>query len=112
MLPVNPLGASWTSQGSVIVNALSHPVTAGVGDFVSPSYVEWGEARLNATVLAVDTGGNPAVTVWSLGAGRVVYLSPIYFASYSTYENEGLLDGSIPQALQLFLQAVEWAGGS
>ena len=43
--------------------------------------------------------------------GRAVYLSPGYFSSYSGYSTESLLDGSIPDALNLFLQAIEWAAG-
>ena len=108
-----PLGWSTASKstGDITKNQTVHPVTIGVSDFVTPHHVNWGPLKQGATVLATDHLGDPAVVVWTVGQGRVVYLSPIYFASYRSYTNEPLLDGSIPNAVKLFLQAVEWAAG-
>ena len=110
ILPMDP-STTTTTQGLItITGGTNHPVTAGVSNFTSPSFNVSGPLKAGTTVLAVEAGGNPAVVVWEVGAGRVVSFSPGYYATYANYTNEPLLDGSITDALNLFLQAVQWAG--
>ena len=112
ILPVTGSTAVTNGGTITITGDTSHPVTNGIANFTSPQWNDYGPLKPGATILATDSGGNPAVAVWTVGAGRVVYLSPIYFAAYSGYTNEPLLDGTIPDAVNLFLQAVQWASGS
>ena len=112
ILPIGPPSTSTIGGTITMTGDPSHPVTNGVSNFISPSNNSSGSLRQGATLLAMDSVNNPAVAVWQFGQGRVVYLSPEYLASYSNFTNEPLLDGSIPDALNLFLQAVQWAGGS
>ena len=112
ILPLTPSSAGFTDGGTITITGdTSHPVINGISNFTSPHWNDYGPPKPGATVLATDSGGNPAVAVWTFGAGRVVYLSPIYYAYYAGYVNEPLLDGSTPDAVNLFLQAVEWAAG-
>ncbi len=60
--------------------------------------------------MLAQNGSTPNSGTWGYGAGRAVYLGPIYLAEYLDYDNEPLLDGSLPDAQQLFINSVEWAG--
>ena len=111
VLPVFLSSALEFAGRLISVTQTPHPVTSGISEFTAPEFTDYGPAKNGAVVLATDSGGNPAVVVWQFGDGRAVYLSPGYFSSYTSYTTASLLDGSIPDALNLFLQAVEWAGG-
>ncbi len=110
-LPVTPSTSLQFGGLITMTGDTSHPVTNGISSFTPPQFSDYGPIKQGATLLAVDGGNNPAVAVWEYGMGRAVYLSPGYFSSYSGYSTESLLDGSIPDALNLFLQAIEWAAG-
>jgi hypothetical protein len=43
---------------------------------------------------------------WAYGTCRAVYLGPDYLADWANYTNESLLDGSTPNAREVFLRSV------
>jgi hypothetical protein len=87
-----------------------HPITAGLTNFVNPAYTVYGAGTPAGATSLVTESGVTVAAAWTVGAGRVVYLGPIYMANYANYTNKGLLDGTIPSAKQLFINAVAWAG--
>ena len=89
-----------------------HPITSGVADFPNPAHDNYGGGVPVGDTVLIQHGGVDAGAARELGLGRVVYLGPIYLANWSTYTNEPLLDGTTPDAQQLFVNAVEWAGQS
>lgn len=110
IVPVNLLGSYSYTTGQVTISATTHPITAGLSNFSSGgAYVEYPTASspvdAGATILATISG-RPAVVAGSSGAGRGVYLGPIY-TGYSGYNLSSLRTG-IPD--RLLEQAVAWAG--
>ena len=88
---------------ALTVQDATHPVTRGLTNFTVPSYVEYstGGADAGAAVLAT-AGGRAAVVVGTPGgAGRSVWLGPIYMGGGS-----GLRAGNPDRLLE---QAVAWA---
>ncbi|MFH1403715.1 MAG: hypothetical protein ABIH11_05540, partial [Candidatus Altiarchaeota archaeon] len=111
IIPVKP-GTQYSNMASISITDSSHPVTEGLSGFNSPSFNNYGGGKEGgATILGIDGLGNPAVVVWTPVKGRAAYLSPNYYASHGAYNNEPLLDGSLSDARDLFIQSVEWAGG-
>ena len=103
-------GTSFAVLGTITVLP-GHPITQGLSDFPNPHYDGYGGGpKVGATVLT-RRGVNDDSATWDYGTGRVVYLGAIYLADYVIYNNEALLDGSSLDAQQLFINAVEWAGG-
>jgi subtilase family serine protease/methionine-rich copper-binding protein CopC/type 1 glutamine amidotransferase len=106
IIPVNTSG-SYGYRGSsftLTVTDQNHPVTEGVDSFyISNGYSEYQSADPGATLLA-NISGQPAVVVKEPGAGRAVYLGPVYSESGANYP---LLKSG--DADQLFEQAVAWA---
>ena len=105
-------GTSYIATGGTITVLSGHQITDGLGNFANPSYDNFGGgAKGGATVLTENSAiPGPDSGAWEYGAGRAVYLGPIYMAEHGTYDNEPLLDGSLPDAQQLFINSVEWAG--
>lgn len=75
------------------------------------SYVSGGGGAADGATVLITEGANECGAAWEIGSGRSVYLGPVYLGNWDYYENEPLLDGSLPNAELLFLRAVEWAGG-
>jgi hypothetical protein len=97
----------------VVDSSVSHPVTAGVATFddasadieISPFAPDATNGRVLATAEGACTQSPAnAVVVGELGAGRTVYLGPLYLGSAS-YNVGGLRSGD---ADRLFEQAVFW----
>ncbi len=88
-----------------------HPITDGVAAFETGEFSNYGGGtRAGGTVLLSGPDGDHG-SAWQVGSGRAVYLAPVYLGNYSYYDNEVLTDGSQPNAIELFLRSVEWAGG-
>ena len=102
-------GAVHKTGGTVTVLP-GHPVTQGISDFPNPDFDNYGGGPKEGATLLTRNGVVDDGAAWNYGSGRVVYLGPIYMADYVQYINEPLLDGSSPDAQQLFFNAVEWAG--
>jgi hypothetical protein len=104
-------GYAFTSSGMVHVTDTTHPITRGVGDFSIITDGESGYAGLWTG--AVSLGNYSAQPTWSsiaykyLGTGRSVYLGPIYFADFQSYNNLGYFTGA--NSRLLLKQAIEWA---
>lgn len=109
MLPViNDPGYVSTT---VAVPVPGHAISAGLGSFVASQYAVWGDgAKPGATVFLSD-GEHDLGEAWSVDDGRTVYLGPMFFEALQSYNNEDLLDGSQPDAVEIMLRAIEWAGG-
>jgi MYXO-CTERM domain-containing protein len=109
-------------QSSInIPNPSGHPVTTGLPTsflLTTSANVEYNNQMLdatNASVLGTVTGFscNPAtprntIIVGELGAGRLVYLGPVYMANTS-YNNTDLRSGNPDRLLE---QACNWAAGT
>ena len=107
------LDYNFFTTGQVHVTDSLHPVTAGVNDFNIQNYGEWANAGIQpgATMLGdyTDGSGQASIAVREVGAGRSVYLGPIYFGNFQGYQNEPYYDD--PDAMRLLKQAIEWAAG-
>jgi len=111
ILPVSP-PYDYETSGNVTMTSENNPIAQGVEDFPIYDYAEFpssGAADSGATVLGVTTANyDPVIVVWCYGLGKTVYLGPIYFADFESYDNEGLyMDVN---AVRLLLNSVEWAG--
>lgn len=104
-----------TTNTTIVINDDTHPVTVGLTDFVLPasSNVEISPDVDNGAQAVGSGAGNcnsdPAhtIVVDEEGAGRIVYLGPLYMAS-SSYNATDLRAGPGDRLLE---QAVAWAGG-
>ena len=111
LLPTIPApGTDYTSGPGTLTPVAGHPITNGVGTFMFTDYANQGAGtRAGATTLltgsAVEMGA-----AWEQGAGRSVYLAPLFVEKYSSYANENLLDNSQPDSVLLFMQSLEWLG--
>jgi len=110
ILPVSP-PASWSSAGAqVTITNSNHPITNGVANFNTPSgntYCESGPVDSGATTLGTCNGAS--IVYKEDGAGRTVYLGPIYFGSFESYNSEGWYTDA--NAIKLMAQATLWASG-
>lgn len=123
LLPVSPPYDYETSGNVTMISDNNGSIAQGVDPFSIYDNVEFPKSHKadpGATVLAVtlSTGSTnltspaepmPVAVSWSYMLGRAVYLGPIYFADFQTYENEGLYTDV--DAVRLLLNAVEWAAG-
>jgi hypothetical protein len=88
----------------------NHPISQGLANFSAEYSNYGGQAKMGATVFA-ESNGTDMGAAWTVGGGRAVYLAPIYLESYTTYNNENLLNGQQASSVEMFNRAVEWAGG-
>jgi hypothetical protein len=111
ILPVSPSYGAETS-GNITMISENNPIAQGVDTFPIYDYAEFPSSEAadsGATVLGVTTANNdPVVVVWCYGLGKTVYLGPIYFGDFQSYDNEGLYTDA--NAVGLLLNSVEWAG--
>lgn len=99
------------SSGQTVSVVSGHPITTGLGaSFTNPDYDAYGAGMKPGATSLMKEGATDVGAAWSLGNGRSVYLGPDYLANFGGYANEALLDGTIPTAQLLLLQAIEWAG--
>jgi len=83
-------------------------VVDGLGDWNNPSYdSNNGPIDLGAIELS-RTGGVIDSAVMEFGAGRVASLGPLFTAEYQAYLIQTLHDGSLPDATEMFMRAIEW----
>ena len=102
-------GTNFLNGGTVVVLS-SHPITDGLANFPNPQFDNHGGGPKSGATVLTRNGSTDNGAAWELGSGRVVYLGPTYLANWSGYDNEALLDGSTPDAQELFLRSIEWAG--
>jgi trehalose utilization protein len=99
------------TSGQVRIIDNTHPITQGVSDFPIQSHGEYAQAGLwpNAVMLGdyTDAQGRASIAYKQEGAGRSVYLGPIFFATFGGYGNEPYYDDE--NAMRLMKQAIEWA---
>jgi type 1 glutamine amidotransferase len=123
IVPVSPPYDFESSGNVTMISGAENSITQGVDPFSIYGDVEFPESHAadpGATVLGftMSTGSTnvtvsdmpmPVVVSWSYGLGKTVYLGPIYFGDFQTYENEGLYTDV--DAVRLLLNSVEWAAG-
>jgi type 1 glutamine amidotransferase len=122
ILPVTP-SFDYEYSGNVTMISENSSITQGVDPFPIYGYVEFPFPHVvdpGATVLGFTiSNGNmnsttpavpmPVVVSWSYGLGKTMYLGPIYFGDFQSYENEGLYTDV--DAVRLLLNSVEWVAG-
>lgn len=120
IVPVSP-GYDFEQVGNTsMVSGEGTSIVQGVDPFPVYDYVEFPMSHVadsGATVLGytMSTGNEnvttlmpmPAIVSWLYGLGRSVYLGPIYFADFASYDNEGLYEDV--DAVRLLLNSIEWA---
>jgi hypothetical protein len=89
-----------------------HPITNGLGSFTANQYCPYGGGAKPGSTVLLTGGGQDVGEVWSLDSGRVVYLGPMFLECLVNYDNESLLDGSQPDATEILMRSIEWAGGA
>ncbi|MBM3322622.1 T9SS type A sorting domain-containing protein [candidate division WOR-3 bacterium] len=101
----------FTTLGQVHIIDNTHPITMGVSDFNVYSHGEYAVAGMwpGATMLGDYTAasGQASIACKREGAGRSVYLGPIYFGTFGGYQNEPYYDDE--NAMRLLKQSLEWA---
>jgi hypothetical protein len=102
---------SFLTTGTVHVTDTTHPITRGVGDFNVYGHGESANSGLWPGAVSLGTYSAqptwPAIAYKFLGTGRSVYLGPIYFAHFGSYNNEPYYTD--PNSRLLLKQAIEWA---
>jgi len=109
MLPVDCDETVGDGEALTVFDA-THPITDQVVDFtLDPDvYVDSSATLANGGVgLATSVGGDWAVATRDHGAGRVVYLAPVYMGATSSYSHL-LRDGEADLLLE---EAAAWAAG-
>jgi hypothetical protein len=101
----------YVSSGSVNILDSTNSITQGVHNFPIQAYGEYAGSGTwpDATMLGDYTGasGYASIACRNVGSGHGVYLGPIYFGSFSAYQNEPYYDDA--DAMLLLKQALEWA---
>jgi hypothetical protein len=97
------------SMGATEAVVPGHPITAGLTGFTNPTYTVYGAGMPAGATSLLTEGSTTVAAAWTIGSGRVVYLGPVYMADFDNYGNKPLLDGTLPSAKQLFVNAVAWA---
>jgi uncharacterized protein YegL len=96
--------ATPTDADSLVVVDRTHFVTDGVDTEANPTAVNDVDPRTGARLLVTTSRGDPAVTAWRFGLGRVV--------SVTTYGDDGRLEGLLrPPDAELTTRSVNWAVG-
>jgi hypothetical protein len=98
--------------GATVTPVGSHPISNGLSSFSANQWLPWGNGPKPSATVILETSSYDVGEVMTVESGRTVYLGPMYMERYFTYDNENLLDNTQPDAVELFLRAVEWAGGA
>ncbi|CCQ37393.1 von Willebrand factor type A domain protein [Natronomonas moolapensis 8.8.11] len=97
-------GAAPPEADSLVVVDRTHFITDGVETESDPTSANDVEARDGARLLVTTSEGDPAVTSWRFGLGRVV--------SVTAYDADGSLGGLLsPPDAELTTRSVNWAIG-
>lgn len=95
-------------QNGLIDLTPGHEIVEGLADWNNPSYDAYsGALKVGAIELSRNAGTIDA-GVWEFGGGRVASLGPLFTAEYSAYFTQSLHDGTLPDATEMFLRAIEW----
>ncbi len=105
--PVLP-SMSFITNGTVDP-ADNHEIVEGLGSWANPSYDAYSGDHKPGALTISSNGGTPDGALWEVGGGRVVTLGPLFTAEYEAYATQALHDGSIPDATEMFLRAIDWA---
>ncbi|MCC6473479.1 MAG: Ig-like domain-containing protein, partial [Burkholderiales bacterium] len=100
IMPVDTSSRTWNYSAVLDINDTPHALTQGIADVTVPYYTELpanGVDALGAQVLATSSG-YAAVVAGGAGAGRSVYLGPVYTDSPGGFAS-GTLDRLLEQAL-------------
>jgi MYXO-CTERM domain-containing protein len=95
-------------QNNVVTITDGHEIVDGLSDWNNPSFdsnngpIDMGAIELSRANGVIDAA------VMEYGAGRVASLGPLFTAEYQAYTIQALHDGSIPDATEMFMRAIEW----
>jgi len=110
LVPVNTGGSYTYTSGATVTPTGTSPIVTGVGNFTVGGYTEYaaGSPRVDADAVTLATAeAMPVAASKEFGAGRSVYLGPIYAGSNS-FSTSDLRSGNADRLLE---QAVAWAAG-
>jgi len=110
VLPLD--GGTTTAAGLTITPSGSHELTDGWSSYSATQVGPGGAVKSGASIAGYDSSGNPSITYWEYGSGRVVHLSGNFLISEAAYGHSHMWDGSSPDAWQSFLNAAEWVAQS
>ena len=104
-------GNVYVGGASTITPVGNDPISMGLGTFSAPAFLPYGSAtpKAGATIIATS-GAFPAAESWTVGNGRTVFLAPLYVEAYESYAVQSLTDGTQPNAVEMLLRSIEWAG--
>jgi MYXO-CTERM domain-containing protein len=95
-------------SGGLVEPTDGHEITDGLGSWNNPSYdANTGPIDVGATQISSRQGVIDGA-VMEYGAGRVASLGQLFTAEYQDYQTQTLHDGSLPDATELFMRAIEW----
>jgi hypothetical protein len=111
VLPAYRIGSGGYLTTPTVTPVAGHPISEGLSAYVANEYAVYGGGAKTDSTVFLESGTYDLGEAWTLDAGRSVYLGPMFFEAYQAYDNEDLLDGSKPDAIEMMLRAIEWAAG-
>lgn len=95
-------------QGGLVEMIPGHEIVDGLADWNNPSFDAYSGALKDGAIAISENAGTIDGGVWQVGGGRVASLGPLFMAEYEVYATQALHDGSIPDATEMFMRAIEW----
>jgi MYXO-CTERM domain-containing protein len=87
-----------------------HVIVDGLSDWDNPVQDAVPGPLKEGAIALSSIGGEVDSAAWGYGDGRVVMLAPFFAMENYQVGTWALLDGSLPDATEMFLRAVEWSG--
>jgi hypothetical protein len=106
------LASNYQSGPGIATPVGNHPITVGLSQFNWNQWLPWGGGTKTGATTLLTANSNNVGAAWQQGAGRAVYLGPMFVEGYNAYDNENLLNGTQFNSVELFARAIEWAGGA
>lgn len=95
-------------QNGLIDITPGHEIVEGLADWNNPTFDAYSGALKPGAVELSRNAGTIDAGAWEVGGGRVASLGPLFTSEYQAYANQALHDGTIPDATEMFLRAIEW----
>lgn len=106
-------GNAFLSGTQTVTIVGPHPIVDGLSTFTeTASYLPHGGMPKVGSTQLLAVGGQNVAQAWAIGSGRVVFNGLLHLDSYTAYATQPLVDGTIPQSLEILIRSVEWAGRS
>lgn len=97
--------------GPQTVTPAAHPISGNLGEFSSvATYLPYGGGTKTGATTIAFVDATEVGAAWDYGLGRSSFVGVIYLGDYASYQNQGLLDGTNPEATEFFMRTIEWTG--